>query len=395
MYLMCNFSSMARIGILTFHNNENRGAILQAFGVCELLENYLNTDAEIIEYRTAAKESSRKRSLFATKRPNTILNRIRDRQIVEEFFETHLRTSEDSIITDNHEEAVAWLQEQEYDLLVTGSDEVWKISEEGNKLGSFLFPSRPFPNLYFLDEALPQTKLSYAASANMTKVDALPENKIEMLRKHLRSYDYISVRDSHTKRIIEDLNIGEVTQVPDPTLMIDIPTPCVERLLKKHDINLDEPILNIHAPDVPIFEQLSKEYRDRGYQIVTTRTSPYADIEFHGVVDPFEYFSLYQHFDLTITSSLHSTIFSLKHAVPFATIDVNTTYQDVDSKTYSLLKDFDLLERHIDAVNSDKSVFYEQMDKIEQPLDQAHINSRTEALQKQGYAFLDQIKAEL
>ena len=387
---------MTDIGVLTFHNNQNRGAILQAYGVCRLLNEVFDANVEVIEYRTKSIEVSSKRSLVLTTKPWTIPDRIRDRNVVEEFPENELPTSEDSIVTDDHEAAAAWLREQDYDGLVTGSDEVWKINEEKKtSIRRFVSPTRPFPNLYFLDESLPGVKFSYAASANMTDLNVLSTKVVETFRRHLEAYDHISVRDRHTKELVEGLGVGDVTQVPDPTLMIDIPTRNVESILTDRGIDLGKPILNVHGAENAVFERICNEYRDRDYQIVTTRVSPYADVEMRGVVDPFEYYSLYEHFDMVVTNSLHSSIFSIKHGTPFATIDTSSVYANIESKTHSLLHDFDMLDRHINAVDGDASEFFEKRGALEAKPDETHIENRISELQERGYEFLDRVGESL
>ncbi len=387
---------MNDIGVLTFHNNHNRGAILQAYAVCQLLSETFNSNVEVIEYRTRSKEASRKRSLVMTKRPWTIPARLRDRKIVENFFEIELTTSDRSIITDDHGEAVNWLEEQEYDGLVTGSDEIWKISEQEKKgIRGFGSPSRPFPNLYFLDQALSGVKFSYAASANRTDLDELSVETTKTFRRHLQAYDYLSVRDRHTKELVEELNVGDVTKVPDPALMTKIPRRNVEPILADHGIDINEPIVNIHGPTTPIFKKICDEYRERGYKIVSTRSSPYADVDMRGVVDPFEYYSLYEHFDMVVTNSLHSSIFSIKHGTPFVTFDTSSVYENIESKTYSLLDDFDMLERYVDAIDGDASDFYEKQDLLESKPNKNHIMSQINKLQSRGHEFLDRVGESL
>ncbi|MDL0126363.1 polysaccharide pyruvyl transferase family protein [Halobacterium salinarum] len=387
---------MTDIGVLTFHNNENRGAILQAYGVYRLLTEVFDANVEIVEYRTESKEASRKRSIVANKKPWTIPDRIRDRRVVEEFFEAELPTGEDSIVTDDHELAVYWLRKQGYDGLVTGSDEIWKVTgSEKSGIRSFVSPSRPFPNLYFLDGSIPGVKFSYAASANTTNPDALSAETLETFKRHLEAYDHISVRDRHTKQLLEDIGIKDVTQVPDPTLMIDIPTRNSGSFLEDRGVDLDEPVLGFHAPDVPVFKTICEQYRDRGYQVVATTGSEFADIEMRGVVDPFEYYSLYEHFDMVVTNSLHSSIFSIKHGTPFATIDTSSVYENIESKTYSLLHDFDMLNRHIDAVDGDASEFFEKRDALETEPNETHIKNRIDELQARGHEFLDRVGESL
>ncbi len=387
---------MTRVGILTYHNNNNRGAILQAYALSQVLEDRLDMETEIIEYRTRSKEWRRIRSLVVTKRPSKIPSRVKDYRTVEQFFESDLPTSTNSIVTDNHKKAVKWINNQDYDAIVTGSDEVWKIVEKDQTLlQTILNPTRPFPNLYVADPAISAKKFSYAASANTSNLQALDDDIIETFSQHLNAYDHVSVRDRYTKSVVERLGVENVYHVPDPTLMTELPTREITHLLEQQGINLDQPIVGFHGPDNTTLEKICKQYQDRDYQVVSTTASRFADVNLKGLLDPFEYYSTYKHFDMVITSSLHSTIFSLKHGVPFATIDTNSVYENIESKTYSLLTDFNLLERHIDAVDGDASKFYDNRNKLEQHPDVDHIQDRINVLQKQGNAFLKKVRTNI
>jgi len=46
--------------MLTFHNNDNIGVVLQAFALQGRLSNHFNCDADVVEYRTKSQERSRK-----------------------------------------------------------------------------------------------------------------------------------------------------------------------------------------------------------------------------------------------------------------------------------------------------------------------------------------------
>ncbi|SDJ68077.1 polysaccharide pyruvyl transferase family protein [Natronorubrum texcoconense] len=390
---------MTDIGVLTYHNNENRGAILQAYALCELLEDTFDTNVDLIEYRTKSKERDRRNSLFISKHLERIVRtpqRVRDRRIIETFLDDELPTSEESIVTDNHQEAVKWLNKQSYNLLVTGSDEIWKINEQKNtNIRSKIFPSRPFPNLYFLDPSISAVKASYAASANKTDINTLSSQSITKFKKHIGEYKHISVRDRHTKNILNELGVNDVTLVPDPTLMVEIPTRNVDSIFRNLGIDPRKPILGFHGPNQQAFKEICHQYRERGFQIVTPRSSPFADIELEGVVDPFEYYTAYQYFDMVVTNSLHSTIFSLKHGVPFVTIDTDSIYESIQSKTHSLLQDVSMTDRHISAVDGDVSEFYEDMDRLEQSPDQSHIESQVSKLRDRGFDYLERVEKTL
>lgn len=386
---------MSRTGILTFHNNVNKGAILQALALSETLSEILGGDVELVEYRTESKETAQRYGPFLTRRPWTIPRRLWDRRKVERFIDAEFDRSPTSLVTDDHGEAVAWLEDLGYDILVTGSDEVWKVlpSEDGG-LRSRLRPSRPFPNLYFLDPELSATKVAYAASGNLTDLTALSEAETATLERHLAAYDAISVRDRHTEALLDELGVTDVHRVPDPTLLVEFPAVDPTSILVDRGIDPGEPILGFHAPDHPVFEGICGEYRARGYQVVTPTSSAFADVELAGVVDPFEYYALYDAFDMVVTNSLHSTIFSLKHGTPFATFDVSERYANVESKTESLLRDFELMGRHVDAIDGDASTFYTDRASLERPPDADDVRARIEVLQRRGFDFIESVKED-
>ena len=387
---------MSKVGILTFHNNENRGAILQAYSLRETINEIFSVEVEIVDYRARSKEQSRRNGLFISRRPQKIFRRIKDRRLIESSLSSpQIPTSSKSIVTDDQNEAVNWINDQDYDLLITGSDEVWKISSgDRGRLFSSLLPNRPFPNLYFLDPRISAMKTAYAASANSVDLNILKEHQRETLERYLSDYDYISVRDNHTEDLLNNLGIGSVHRVPDPTLLVDLPMGDAVPILKNNGIDLDKPILGFHGPRNPVFKKICEKYRERGYQIVTSTNSPYADVELEGKVDPFEYYAVYDHYDMVVTSSLHSTIFSLKNGTPFVTIDVDDAYATLESKTHSLLQDFSLLNRHIDAVDGDATEFHDRIDELEQPLDEDHVQKRISKLRETGLEYLEMVKQD-
>ncbi|MDJ1434195.1 polysaccharide pyruvyl transferase family protein [Halostagnicola sp. A-GB9-2] len=385
---------MPKIGILTYHNNENRGAILQAYCLQQALSSVYPGTVEVIEYRTKSKERGRRISIVLKNQLSKVHKQFRDRRIVEEYIESELSTSDNSIVTDDHNAAVEWLEAQDYDALVTGSDEIWKvIPEKRGRILSKFSGKRPFPNAYFLDPRLSGVKAAYAASANRTDIDQLSPNEREQMSELLSNYDLISVRDSHTEQVLAELGIHDVVRVPDPTLLCAVPSTDPKPILEANGIDTDSPILGIHSPNYKVFEDICDHYRDRGFQIVTPKTSPFADTELKGELHPYEYYALYDEFDMVATNSLHSTIFSIKSGIPFTTIDVGTRYVKLESKTYSLLEEFGLLNRHIDATDGQTMISREQLEELERKPDETHIQTRITELQEQGIGFLERIGA--
>jgi len=377
-----------QVGILTFHNNENIGALLQTWSLVNAIETeFSHLSVEVIDYRTLSKEFVRMVSPFVTSNLSEIPYRIRNRKSSSKFIHNHVPISDEKIWTNNSKKAASKINNLSYDLLIVGSDEVWKVIPSDGTISSAL-RNRPFPNMYFLDASIQAPKISYAASANRLNPDSLTSSQIQEIKHRVSNFNRISVRDNYTRKLLEGWEINHVTKVPDPTILCDIPTEPVEDLLKRLKIDTQRPTLGIHGVDGQLFETICKSYKERGYQIVSLTHSDFADVNLRGRVDPFEYYTIFSKFDMVVTESLHSTIFSIKHATPFATIDTEEIYEHVESKTQSLLDDFDLSDRHFHAVTGSPEGFFDRVEHVEQPLDEEQIENCLNEQQEVGLSFL-------
>lgn len=192
-----------KIGILTYHRANNVGAVLQNFA----LQKVLNTryDAETVDYRCRVIESG---------------NRILARRTVKEwakfflqmrnfiarennftvFRKKHLRISETVFNCKSK-----YSMNDQYDVLLTGSDQVWNMHLNG---GDFT---------YMLDFASPRVrKASYAASMGYTEI---PTEFRADSEKCLKRFDYISVREQSANQNLEKMGI-QAAVVLDPTLLL-------------------------------------------------------------------------------------------------------------------------------------------------------------------------------
>lgn len=185
-----------KIGILTYFSAHNYGAFLQAYALQKTLTEYTDVDAELINYRSP-KEIEFYKSPTKLNHVN-ILNAARKIRVAkfyrqrfsafEQAIQEYQVTSEDEIITMSIEEFNQVI-EGRYDLIVVGSDEIWKTDN-----------FRGFPNVYWL----PNTKcrkVSYAASARNNYKD-LDTATIIQIERFAKEFDYIGVRDLATKNLI-------------------------------------------------------------------------------------------------------------------------------------------------------------------------------------------------
>lgn len=105
--------------------------------------------------------------------------------------------------------------------------------------------------------------------------------------------------------------------------------------------------------------------KQKGYQVIGL--SCYvngADINLMGMIDVFEWANIFRYFDLCITDRFHATIFSIRHGIPFITIDNETHYQEYESKTSFLLHSAGLEEHHINMIRKGWGEFEERIERI-------------------------------
>jgi hypothetical protein len=213
MYDYQRLDNAMKIGILTYHFSASYGAMLQAYA----LKQYINQqghEAEIIDYRPLKITLSHIKSMFIQKRhslylPHShMLEQVKRYIKIERFVSNSLTSRRRRVSTRTQlQEASKW-----YDIIVCGSDVIWRYEP---------FPrGRGFDSAFFLDFVSNSNlyKAAYAASAAPTTTFA-PKNK--EICQYLRNLDALSVRDTHTQKLLQKECNLEATKVIDPTFLID------------------------------------------------------------------------------------------------------------------------------------------------------------------------------
>ena len=179
-----------KAGLLTFYHLHHYGAILQAAATqraletlgweCETIDYFVNQDTRI--FRPAASPS-----LAASDAYNALhYPAVRRRwQRFEDFSRSFLR------LTDRRYESREELRRAElpYDLLVSGSDQIWNPT---------IFPDRRFDPVFF-GAFSPLRKIAYAPSFGVAR---LPEGMEEELKGYLEGFSHLSVREVSGREMI-------------------------------------------------------------------------------------------------------------------------------------------------------------------------------------------------
>ena len=326
-----------KIGVLTYFWAENPGTFLQAYSMLKALERrFLNDQVELVNYR-------HRWVYFKPGRSNVTLRQfIRDFKrylIYERMKKKYLVTSNDQLITRDSERAWKFIEDQQYDLIVVGSDTMLELL-------SFHYRDESVP-VYWLPTRLNCKKVMCAASAGAMTYEQLNNNQRDACKKSINSFDLIGVRDDATYTLIEMLGLedkSKLQMVPDPTFTFDIDYTHAERFVHKRNIDFSRPTiaLFLHRTFKPAAE-VAAYFRSKGFQVLSLNAARYADFCLTDI-SPFEWAGIYRDLRLVITGAFHGTVFSLKNLIPVVSVayEKRLITNEGLSKYYSLLKQFGL-----------------------------------------------------
>ena len=322
---------MYRIGVLTFHRANNYGAILQAYGTYMRLSQ-LGEDVHVelinINYRIRERSDFLKYN-FSHYIPK--YKSLKNYMAMKRFLREQTALSKYKLV-DNDEEAVKYINNQNYDLIVTGSDEVWKKN-------LFL----PVPNMYWLPKGLTADKMSFAATANRTEHSSYTEDERAAIHDYLNDYCLISVRDIHTEELIRQITEKPIYRMCDPAFLYPYEQPDIERKVGKSGIDQSKIVIGFMGTNEAYVSAFKRAFGNKCEYV-----SFYQHVggtKFIGSISPMEFNSIFSYMDLVVTSFFHGTIFSILNEVPFITIEMKD-YGDMVSKIRNLLSGTEMEQRY-------------------------------------------------
>lgn len=335
----------ARIGILTLHSGFNEGAMLQAFCLASSLQaRFPAARVEVVDYRHPLKTS-----VYGSADDERKLALAR-------FANERLPLSPGAFREADAGMVHRYVRER-YDLLVVGSDEVWRLTYTRRFGWLWVEQSSPwdppFPNAYWPGEDAGVPRVAYAVSAGATNWRLIPRTHRTKMRAILSGFSLLGVRDQRTKAFLEwiDPEIGAKAEwVPDPTFSWDWLS-CVDRdaLREKLDrlgVDFGRPRLGVVLMDSPWLERIVAWFRDKGFQIVGFSISNrYSDVQlFRQGLTPIEWAAAFGLMDACLSQRMHACIACIHTGTPFAALDFYGNRVDDESKLKDLMRSFDLLD---------------------------------------------------
>lgn len=362
---------VAKIGILTFHNAYNYGAILQAFATQEIVK-LLGYDVEVIDYHNLAIDKNYEKRKFHIraipkrqfyKLPLYILEKYfyrKRRKAFQRFISEHINLSKSTYFQGEH------LDLKGYDLILIGSDQVWNKKHTGG-----------LDDVYWGKFSAYKSKI-VAWSVCMNDMD-LNESEKSFVTDHLKNFDFISVRETSLQSFISNFTDKPIFNTLDPTIIL---SPKVWEHLC-HEVK-ERNYIAVYAvrKENETIEFARKLSRIKGKPLVIIRSysKPYFTKENKECGGPTDFLSYIRHADFVVSTSFHGTVFSLIFKRQF----VCPAFEE-NVRVTSILKSVGLENRFIDSPNiveKLESINYKIVDKTMEELKQSSFEFLEKVLQK-------------
>lgn len=300
-----------KAAILTFHRAHNYGAVLQCYALnraiskenieCITVDYWPDYFKSIYYYETRPSLSLKflKKCIRYIQLKNILTKR---NKAFETFIEKRIPLTDKTY----HNRSELTKEELNFDVFITGSDQVWN-----DKCANF-------DPVYFLDfdAANYAKKYSYAASFGFKSI---PEKLVDEYKRLLSDYEAYSVRESQGKNIIKSLLKKEAIQCCDPTLLLDR-----EEWLELGDNAIQEDYILMYYVTKPVTlrknaMEIAKEKKCKvialpcqtSYQGLSGKADRRCGFEVRNCCGPEEFISLFANAKYVLTNSFHGTVFSL------------------------------------------------------------------------------------
>jgi len=319
-----------KVGILTYHRVANDGSILQAYCSQKILSSHFpEARVEIIDYSPARLWWTEHRKILSKRQPFIrpwVLTRMKS---MRQFVRNYLVLSSHSCSTDNLQKAVAFVENQKYDIVFVGSDTVWEA-----RYSKYVPPA---PNIYYLPGLNRIKKVSYAASADPVRPEFISNEKLlKTIGAHIKAFDYITVRDQATFKYLLQLGLTpeDIHFMADPTLQCEF-----KELIQPPKINKKRPLAGVglggRGKNEIVFQ-----LKQRGYDVVDL-----GDFTLNGKLIPGAVQSvhirlgIFSVLDFLITDRFHGSIFAIKLAgAPVVFVESSEKWPEANSKGRDLFQ---------------------------------------------------------
>lgn len=285
-----------KIGILTWYYGNNYGAKAHSFALQEVLK---EMGHEVLMIRYSTKRSDKKNILMNLNTPNIkfhpcilaqCLNRCRK---FDQWTKEHYSVSQ-RVFSGGEIDRLGC------DAIIIGSDEVFNYRH-------------PFFSELYYGVGIETPAITYAVSSGQASEEERFDKTVIASLEKIRS---LSVRDYHTKKLLENNVSKDVSVVLDPTLLYDFQ---IEKKPAGGDIG-DYLLIYSFDPWDSHQKVISDYAASHHLKTVSVgRNSTWADVSFTDASVQ-EWLWLFKHASCVFTDSYHGSIFSIKNRKQFIVV---------------------------------------------------------------------------
>ena len=343
-----------QIGILTFHYAVNPGSALQAFGLCETINNLnQNVECHVINY-----QETHYRNLFVKFPQKPTMTGLALWYFTSLWYRRYQMFWKDmkNVLKPKQrldEKGLAGIKG--YDYIVVGSDQVWN-TELTNRNYNFFLP--------FISGV---KKVAYAASIGLKD---FPESDKHDIAGFLQDFSCISVREPSAQSAIENLIGKPAPVVIDPSLLLNKDR--YESFAIRPKFKRKYIFLYLRHKDSQIVHYAKKMADMLGLQIVECHNGVRKVLNNSIIVrqpDPRVWLGWIMDAECVFTDSFHGCAFCINLNKPFYVM-ISSANSEMSSRIYNILDKYQMTDRLINEQSDLMAMRYMNFDDSNKMLDQ-------------------------
>lgn len=362
-----------KVGILTYHNAINYGAVLQAYALQQVVKK-LGAECEIIDYSCPAVEKQYRRRKISDHAHWKVYvmdllsgHRLdRKKEAFEKFCKQNLSLSAKIDVAVG--EGL-----KDYDAIIVGSDQVFNPKNtEGD-------------STYLLDFQCNAKKIAYAASIGNNEFLELWKTRYNVDYENLlRDFYRLSFREEDASIFVSNLLNNSYETVLDPVLLAGA------ELWKDFRADTSEEYIFVYnLGNIPLLvECVRAMHNETGLKVYVVNKDIKGDFLLRGFenvssLSPADFLKMLSGAKYVITDSFHGTAFSILYHKNFSSV-INPNKNNTNSRIVNLLKKLQLEERIVSDTESfryQSKIAYSDTDKILQELEKRSLAWLSESLQ--------------
>lgn len=332
-----------KIGILTFHQAINYGAVLQAYALQEFLRSQ-NHDVYIVNYQPEYLVNSYKLLYLPSFKNEGLLMFLK--LLVRELLVLPIRLKRHFVFKRfiHKKLHIANIdlknKDSDFDAFVIGSDQIWNV-----------LLTNGIDRVFWGDFSAAQNKLLVAYGASAGNMSVLDSGNREYMLSRLSKFAFIGVREKQLETYIKNKGFA-VTHVLDPVLLAGKE---VFLRLQKQSNPSPKPYLlfftlNRDEKAIPIAYDIAAKLRLPVIEIVSSKESVFIS-NIKQTLSPEEFINYIYNAHYIVTTSFHGTAFSILFEKDFSSIICSS-----NDRVSSLLSQYKLEHRAVEITASEYDI---------------------------------------